>query len=229
MDTFKWFTFSMLQHWRTLKFIYFTTTLRKWMYFSKEKKAGVALCKTHLSIVFFFIFTFYFFPSYEETLQWLEILVISSKYTTSYVLDGLVLWSSFAAFINSNKNSQWIFIFELMSRVMVKMKHSVRFQRVFILLISIINWRLSSIPIQWNENFFSFLRIHPRVIYNWATVFIVTTQSHFNIFCWMESKIIKHRLRFMISYFIGLHKKMFDIFIDLTKFLIRRLGIRFAI
>ena len=98
------------------------------------------------------------------------------------------------------------------------MKHSVRFQRVFILLISIINWRLSSIPIQWNENFFSFLRIHPRVIYNWATVFIVTTQSHFNIFCWMGSKIIKHRLRFMISYFIALHKEMFDIFIDLTKF-----------
>ena len=156
---------------------------------------------------FFSVLHFIFFPSYEETLQWLEILVISSKYTTSYVLDGLVLWSSFAAFINSNKNSQWFFIFELMSTVKIKMKHSVRFQRVFILLISIINWRLSSIPIQWNENFFSFLRIHPRVSYNWATIFIVTTQSHFNIFCWMGSKIIKHRLRFMISYFIALHRR----------------------
>ena len=89
--------------------------------------------------------------------------------------------------------SEWIFISKRFDYNCFKnVKHSVGFQRVFILLISIINWRLSSILIQWNENFFfSFLNIHPRVIYDWATVFIVTTQSHFNIFCWMGSKIIK--------------------------------------
>ena len=59
-----------LQHYRTLEFIYFTTTHRKWMYFSKEKKAGVAVWKAHLPIVFYFSILFFSFLRRDISMTW---------------------------------------------------------------------------------------------------------------------------------------------------------------